>query len=209
MHHFIFTVLIFITAIAFTPGPNALILAATGSQLGFRKSLPAIFGVAITLPTMITVVGLILGATGAYDTIITEILTPCAVIFLLYLAYRTATLPLPSRSSLDAQLSKSPATFWSLSLFQWVNPRTWALSLAVHSIYLPFGVDAGLSPTVATIMMGFIVLPVAFIRSVFWAAMGALMARLLHNRPRLFRLFNIFLACLLIASLYPLLKGVI
>ena len=48
-------------ASAVTPGPNNVMLTASGSAFGFRRSVPHMLGITIGFPVMIFSVGLGLG----------------------------------------------------------------------------------------------------------------------------------------------------
>jgi len=91
-------------------------------------------------------------------------------------------------------------TFLAAALFQWVNPKAWAMALTAVTVYAPSQTIAGL--TLVSVTFGVINLPAVGC----WAMLGQQMRRVLTNAGRL-RAFNTIMAVLLIASLYPVVRG--
>ena len=46
---------------AFMPGPNNALVAASGTNFGFRRAIPHILGISLGFPVMIFIIGLFLG----------------------------------------------------------------------------------------------------------------------------------------------------
>jgi threonine/homoserine/homoserine lactone efflux protein len=160
-----------------TPGPNNLMLMASGANYGFGRTVPHMLGVLIGFMLMCLLVGV--GLTRVFDAfpVIYRVLKLVSVLYLLYLAWRIATAAGPGD---EGAASGSPLTFFQAALFQWVNPKAWAVVAAV------FGIVTGPSITV-------------------WTLAGQQLRRLLTSTLRL-RLFNGLMALLLVASLYPVLS---
>lgn len=177
-----------------TPGPNNLMLMASGANFGFRRTIPHMLGVSIGFVLMIVLVGL--GLVQIFDTYPSSyrILLTASVIYLLYLAWKIATASRPD----TPELTGSPFTFLQAAVFQWVNPKAWAMALTATSVYAPTQ-DLGSILIVAGVF-GLISLPSVS----SWTALGQQIRRWLTSNIRL-RAFNIGMATLLLASLYPLL----
>jgi threonine/homoserine/homoserine lactone efflux protein len=176
-----------------TPGPNNLMLMASGANYGFRRTIPHMLGVAIGFMLMIVLVGL--GLAQVFDAYPASyrILLVASVIYLLYLAWKIATAARPDAP----ELAGSPFTFVQAALFQWVNPKAWAMALTAASVYAPSRSPS--SMVVMALVFGAISLPSVSL----WTALGQQIRRWLTNTVRL-RVFNISMAILLLASLYPL-----
>jgi threonine/homoserine/homoserine lactone efflux protein len=112
----------------------------------------------------------------------------------LYLAWKIATASRPD----TPELTGTPFTFLQAAVFQWVNPKAWAMALTATSVYAP-SQDFGSIVIVAGVF-GLISLPSVS----SWTALGQQIRRWLTSNFRL-RVFNISMATLLLASLYPLL----
>jgi threonine/homoserine/homoserine lactone efflux protein len=181
----------FVTSI--TPGPNNLMLMASGANFGFRRTLPHMLGVGIGFAAMIALVGL--GLAQAFDAWPPgrTLLRVVSLGYTLWLAWRIATAGAPGRSA-----AARPIGFVAAALFQWVNPKAWAMALTAIAVYAPTG-SLGAVLWVAAVF-GAINLPSV----TSWALMGQEMRRWLGTSRRL-RAFNAGMATLLIASLLPVL----
>lgn len=179
-----------------TPGPNNLMLLASGANFGFRRSLPHMFGISIGHSVMVFLVGIgIKQIFDLYPVTYTVLKVGC-VIYLLYLAYKIGT----NRTPPDQANSRAkPFTFLQAAAFQWVNPKAWAMALTALGVYAPP------SPTVSQIAMvaGTFAL-VNFPSITTWVVLGQQMSRFLHTPKRLM-IFNITAGLLLVATLYPIL----
>ena len=186
----------FITA--FTPGPNNTMLLAQGVNFGFRRSLPLIFGVGIGFPLMIACLGFGLGKVFEIYPIIYTALKYIGAAYMIWLAWKVA---MSGPVSAQANAAGKPMTFLQAALFQWVNPKGWAMALTGAAVYT---VPAHylLTLTIVAAVFGVICLPVVMC----WASFGAGMRGFLQDPARV-RVFNIAMAVLLLASLYPVLAG--
>ncbi len=182
----------FVTSI--TPGPNNLMLMTSGANFGFRRTIPHMLGVGLGFVFMVMLVGTgLVGIFEAYPLSYT-VLTGVSIAYLLYLAWKIATSSEPGKAEDGAR----PMTFLQAALFQWVNPKAWAMALTAVTVYAP-------SHSVAAIGLVAIVFGLINIPSVgSWTILGQQMRRFLSNPTRL-RAFNVTMALLLIASLAPLL----
>jgi threonine/homoserine/homoserine lactone efflux protein len=185
---------LFAFASSITPGPNNLMLMASGANYGFKRTIPHLLGVALGFVLMAIVLGT--GLVNLFEKfpITYDILKVGAVIFLLYLAWKIAN---ASPTNLS-QPTGRPFTFLQAALFQWVNPKVWAMALTAISVYAPErNLDGVL---LVALIFGAINLPCVAV----WTTLGQQMTRFL-KKPKQLRLFNRLMAVLLITSLYPVL----
>jgi len=179
-----------------TPGPNNLMLLASGANFGFRRTLPHMFGISIGHSFMVFLVGV--GIKQIFDLYPATytILKVGSVIYLLYLAVKIASNRTPPHQT---SRRAKPFTFLQAAAFQWVNPKAWAMALTALGVYAPP------SPTLAQICMvaGTFAL-VNFPSITTWVLMGQQMSRFL-NTPRRLMIFNVTAGLLLVATLYPIL----
>jgi threonine/homoserine/homoserine lactone efflux protein len=194
--------LIALSAFAFvssiTPGPNNLMLMSSGTNFGFRRTIPHLLGVSIGFTAMIVLIGLgIAEAFSAYP-VVYEVLKIVSVVYLLYLAWHIATASAPSSDDAAIATKAKPMTFIQAALFQWVNPKAWTMALTAVSVYVPpTNKVAGL--IVLALVFGLINLPSVAV----WTVMGSQLRQFLSDHRKL-RVFNVTAALLLVASLYPL-----
>jgi len=177
-----------------TPGPNNLMLMASGANFGVRRTIPHWLGIGIGFTAMVIVVGLGLMNVFEMFPIIYKILKILSVIFLVYLAWKIANAaPLGETGTVG-----KPMTFLQAVAFQWVNPKAWAMALTAITVYSPSQSIVAIITT--ALIFGSINLPSCSI----WMFVGRQIHRFLTNPIRM-RVFNITMSLLLLTSLYPLL----
>lgn len=182
----------FVTSI--TPGPNNLMLMASGANFGLRRTVPHMLGVAIGFTVMIVLVGAgLMELFDAYPVSYT-VLKVFSVVYLLYLAWKITLAAAPDGKTGSGR----PLTFMQAALFQWVNPKAWAMALTAISVYAPSKSLAGVLLVAA--IFGMINLPSIS----FWTVLGKQAQRVLTN-PMRRQAFNGVMAALLVGSLYPVL----
>ena len=176
-----------------TPGPNNVMLASSGLNFGFRRSVPHLLGVNLGFTLMIFLVGVGLGSVFQQTPALYTVLKYAGAAYLLYLAWKIAN----SGEMDDGETRGKPFTFLQAAAFQWVNPKAWVMAVGVIATYTPQnGFFANL--VIATVVCGIVNLPSIGI----WVTFGTALRRVLH-RPAAIRAFNVGMALLLVASLYP------
>ena len=177
-----------------TPGPNNLMLLASGVNHGFRATLPHMMGISVGVFVLLASVGLGLGLLFERVPQLYLVLKWLGVAYLLYLAWCVATAEAPQ----DAAASR-PIGFWGAAGFQWVNPKAWVMAVGAFSNYGPAHSSGAVVLGTAT-LFAVVNLPTISL----WALFGS---RLRHGLriPRYRRIFNSVMAVLLVASLAPML----
>jgi threonine/homoserine/homoserine lactone efflux protein len=190
------TLLVFAFATSITPGPNNLMLLASGVNFGFKRTIPHMFGIGSGFFTLLLGVGLGLGAVVQSLPVLYTILKFTGGAYLVYLAYKIAV----SRSLNAVGGDERPMTFLQAAAFQWVNPKAWVMAVTAMATYTS---PEAYYMTVLIVGIAFAVVNVPSVSS--WAAFGQVMRGWLADPVRL-KWFNITTACLLVASLWPMLK---
>ncbi|WP_421853976.1 LysE family translocator [Oricola sp.] len=189
--------LAFCAIMAGSPGPNNMMMLTSGVRVGTRRSLPLAFGVACGMAILLTAVGLGLGAMFQIVPALKLVMRALSAAFLIWLAWKIATAG-PLRPPEDG----APILgFRTGLLFQWINPKSWAVTTSAVATYLPEG--GGLPFVVAgAAILG----TVALCTTTIWIIFGGYLSRFLHD-PRRATIFNIAMAVLLLASTLPILFG--
>jgi threonine/homoserine/homoserine lactone efflux protein len=182
-----------------TPGPNNLMLMTSGTNFGFRRTLPHMLGVTSGFTLMVFLVGLGLAATLQKVPYAFGLLQIASVAYLLYLAWRIATSVAPVGGA-DPAAAARPMTAFQAVLFQWVNPKAWSMALTSVAVYCGQDRSAATMALVAAVF-GVINLPTVSL----WAFVGSRLVTWLGDPARL-QLFNRCAAALLVASIYPVLR---
>lgn len=193
-----YDILLALVAFAFvssiTPGPNNLMLMASGANFGFRRTIPHMLGIGLGFMLMVLLVGAGLVQVFEAYPVSHVILKIASVAYLLFLAWRIANAA-PAEGPGHAG---RPMTFLQAAAFQWVNPKAWAMALTATTAYAP-------GQTLQAIALVAIVFGCVNLPSVStWTVLGQQMARVLTNRRRL-TVLNWSMAALLVISLYPVL----
>jgi threonine/homoserine/homoserine lactone efflux protein len=179
-----------------TPGPNTMLLLASGVNHGFRATAPLMAGVSIGVLVMLLAVGLGLGQLFLAFPALYTVLKVFSVVYLLWLAWKIASAK-PAVPG-DGETAAPPLTFLEGAGFQWVNPKAWTMCITVASAYtVP-------NRYVESMLIAALVFAAINVPSVMaWAGFGASLRQFLAD-PRRVRIFNITMALLLVASLWPL-----
>lgn len=180
----------FVTSV--TPGPNNMMLLASGVNFGLRRTVPHMLGISLGHALMVFLVGLgLAGLFTAWPPALT-VLKLASVGYMLWLAWKIAHAGAPG----EGRVKPQPMTFLQAAAFQWVNPKAWAMALGAVSAYVT-------EPSVAAYALVAVVFAGVNLPSVsIWAAAGQGLRRWLQAPARL-RVFNWTMAGLLVLSLWP------
>ena len=186
--------IMFATVMFFTPGPNNIMLLSSGLTYGFRRTLPHVVGITIGFAFMVGAVGLGLGTIFITYPVLQTILKYAGVAYLIYLAVHIA---MSGPATPDQDDARGPMTFWGAAMFQWINAKGWVMVIGTITAY------AGIAsfPWNIVIQVGLSLL-LGTLSCAAWAAFGSALRPILTS-PRAVRAFNIVMALLLMASLYP------
>lgn len=197
--HLLWAFLVFAVVMFFTPGPNNIMLLASGLNFGFRRTLPHVAGVTFGYAFMIGVTGLGLGALFSSLPWLQTALKYAGAAYLVYLAYVIARSGPPEPGEAER---RRPMTFLGAALFQWVNAKGWVMAISIITAYAAIAIypwNVGLQVAMS--------LFIGAMSSVAWVLCGTALQPLVKS-PRAVRIFNVTMAILLLASLYPVLAEI-
>ncbi len=181
-----------------TPGPNNMMLLASGANHGMLRSIPYMLGVGLGFVLMLVLVGLGVGQIILANATLYLGLKIFSVAYLLWLAWRIANSGPIARDG--ETRSVRPFRFIEAALFQWVNPKAWAMALTAAATFTrPESYLASIAWI--AIVFGAINIPCISV----WTGFGVALRPLLQDPVRV-RLFNGLMALLLIASIVPTLR---
>ncbi len=181
--------LTYVATMSVTPGPNNLMLAASGVNFGFRRSVPHILGVSVGHGIQVFLIGLALAWMMQWLSAFRWPLVIAGCLYLLWLAWRQAHAGQPGMNP-----KARPLGFIGAVLFQWINPKAWMMVINTVILFLPRngGWQAGV---VLMLWCAAINLPCIAV----WALAGDRL-RMWLRRPVFARLFNGAMALLLAAT---------
>lgn len=178
-------------ALAGSPGPANLSLAATGAAFGARRGVGYLAGLTVGMIGVMAVtasglVGLLLALPGAMPVV-----TVLAGLYFAYLAFRIATAP---PLSADAGDRREPSFVAGL-LLSFVNPKGYA---AMAALFSGFVLVQGSLPLDAAAKIAVLFIVIIAVE-VVWLLGGAALTRFFRE-PRANRVINVSFAVLLLAS---------
>jgi threonine/homoserine/homoserine lactone efflux protein len=186
---------LFASVMAFTPGPNNVLLATSGVNFGFMRTMPHMLGVIIGLDVLLIAgavgVGLLFAAMPQFQIV----LKVAGAAYMLYLAWRVAT---AHHQHGESNAPARPFTFMQAAAFQWINPKAFVAVIGGVALYVRPGhewIDFPLMLGAMTVMtLGAVAL---------WTGFGVALRRFLRDPGRA-RIFNISMALLLVVSIVPM-----
>jgi threonine/homoserine/homoserine lactone efflux protein len=190
------SLILFAFTTSITPGPNNMMLLASGVNFGFRRTIPHMLGIGSGFLSLLLAVGLGLGALIAAFPPVFIALKIAGGLYLLWIAWKIAT----SRQLGESSAGARPMTFLEAAAFQWVNPKAWVMAISAMAAYT---VADAYFTTVLIVAFAFAVVNVPSVST--WAGFGAVLREWLSHPVRL-KWFNISMAILLVLSLWPMLK---
>jgi threonine/homoserine/homoserine lactone efflux protein len=191
MPEFLVPFTLFAIAGSVSPGPNNLMLTASGANFGFRRTLPHILGVCIGFPLMVAAIGIGLGRVFEEVPAVHSALKVAGSAYLLWLAWRIATAGAAEPGDAGAR----PLSFLEAAAFQWINPKAWIMATGAISTFTLAG--EAMLPQVLTIAAIFTLISVP--SATVWTLLGLGIARVLKS-PLGLRLFNLAMGALLALS---------
>ena len=179
-----------------TPGPNNMMLFASGVNFGFRRTIPHMFGIGAGFFSLLLGVGLGLGALLHTVPLVYTLLKFAGGAYLVWIAWKIAT----SRSLSEGKTGVEPMSFLAAAAFQWINPKAWVMAVTAMATYTN---PALYIVSVLIVGLAFAAVNVPSVST--WAGFGSALREWLSDPVRL-KWFNITMAVLLVLSLWPMLK---
>ena len=178
--------LTYVATMSVTPGPNNLMLAASGVNFGFRRTVPHMLGVSIGHGFQVCIVAGLLAWMLAWLEALRQVLVGAGCGYLLWLAWRQARAGEPGQGQ-----RVQPLGFIGAALFQWVNPKAWMMGVNTAILFLPSGSGWWTAASLALVCIA-VNLPCVAV----WAVAGDRLRHRLHD-PLALRAFNLSMAALL------------
>ena len=186
--------IVFAAVMYFTPGPNNIMVLSSGLTYGFRPTIPHIAGITFGCAFMVAAVGLGFGTIFVAYPLLQTILKYAGAAYLVYLA---AAIALSKPVAPGKHDGRRPMTFWGAVLFQWVNVKGWVMVIGTITAYaciasFPWNIAIQVA----------LCLLLGVVSTSIWTLSGSSLSSLMTSQ-RSVRVFNILMAALLLASLFP------
>ncbi len=178
-----------------TPGPNNLMLTASGANFGYRLTLPQVMGCVMGNVALTLVACNGLGQLFAAFPVAQAALRTGGALYLVWLAWKLA------QSRLGDAQALRPLTFLEGVMFQAFNPKSWIRAITLASVFMP----AGANPLTAGLAISGIGAVIGFPCISLWALFGVAMRSVLAD-PRRQRVFNLAMAVALVVLAVDILR---
>jgi threonine/homoserine/homoserine lactone efflux protein len=187
--------MVFAFVSSITPGPNNILLAASGARFGSRRTVAHAGGIWAGMVTLLLLAAAGFGALAATAPALViglQIMAAAALVWTAVGLVRTA----PRGTAAESPAAGRPWSFWQGLGFQYLNPK--ALMMAVTAVAMtPLGAQPSPKLVAAMIAAFMIVsIPCTWV----WVLTGAALRRALHSPARQ-RAFNLAMAALLVATI--------
>ncbi len=167
-----------------TPGPNNVMLTASGATFGFRRTVPHLLGVGFGFVVQLLAVCLGLSVLFTRWPALQTALSWVGAAYLVYLGAR-----LLRSGDAQAQRHSRPVRFYEAAMFQFLNPKAWVMSITSAALFLPQELGLFLRSTYMAVVMEGVGVPCMAV----WALFGSSLKNLLAApRPRM--VFNAVMA---------------
>jgi threonine/homoserine/homoserine lactone efflux protein len=186
--------MLFAFATSVSPGPNNMMLLASGVNFGFRRTVPHMLGIELGFGLLVVASALGLGAIVTGHPGLQLSLKIAGSTYLLWLAWKIAM----SREMADGGKAAQPMGFTAAALFQWVNPKAWAMAVGAAAVYVD---PQALIATTALITLAFMLGGLA--AQPLWTGFGVALRAFLSDPVRL-KWFNITMGALVALSIIPM-----
>jgi len=192
---------LFAFVMSVTPGPNNIMLLASGAQFGYQKTLPHIFGIIIGVACLLFSVLLGLGVMFEGYPELYDLLKVVGSIYLFWLAWQVTTASTDPAALNSKQHKTAPMSLFAALLFQFVNPKAWAMSIGSISTFTLAGeqyIESGLWIMLCFAITGFVAISL-------WAYLGVNIARYLTTSKRK-QVFNYTMGAMTVGTLFFILN---
>lgn len=179
----------FLWVAAITPGPNNMLLTASGANFGFQRSLWLMVGIMIGMQLMLLMVSFGIGGLILLYPSLHLVLKIAGSAYLLWLAWKIATAQYEKLETDNAPAAPMP--FWQGGLLQLINPKAWLMVLGAVASFSLAG--EAYRASVAAISIGLALVNV--LSGIIWLSFGSLIGRILSSR-RAWAIFNLAMGVL-------------
>jgi threonine/homoserine/homoserine lactone efflux protein len=180
-----------------TPGPNNIMLTASGVNFGFVRTIPHMLGIGIGFMVLLLAIGSGIGTLFTLVPGLDLFLKIAGAAYLLWLAWKVAR---SGEISEHVGSTAKPMTFVQAAAFQWINPKAWVMAVSAMALFVR-PENAVFDVLMITVVFGFVNVPCVSA----WAAFGHALRGFLRDPVRA-RIFNIAMAILLVASIVPMVR---
>ena len=155
-----------------TPGPNNVMLTASGATFGFRKTVPHILGICAGFSVVLLAVCAGLDALFTRWPDIQTVLRWAGAAYLIYLGWRILR-----SGETQAADSRKPLTVIEAAGFQFLNPKAWVMTLTAAAMFLPRELGLLTACAYMVAIMAIVNLPCITVWALFGSSLRGFLAK--------------------------------
>jgi len=155
-----------------TPGPNNVMLTASGANFGFRRTVPHILGIVFGFSVVLLAVCAGLDALFTRWPNLQTALRWAGALYLVYLGWRILR-----SGEAGTGHSPKPLTLVEAAAFQFLNPKAWVMTLTAAAMFLPRELGFLTACTYMVAVMAIVNLPCITIWALFGSSLRGYLAR--------------------------------
>jgi threonine/homoserine/homoserine lactone efflux protein len=176
---------------SFTPGPNNVLLWASGATFGFRRTVPHVIGTALGLGAMALVSGAGIAAVVSSVPQLGVAMRLAGSVYLVWLAWQIVRSGALKQGSVARPLGVGGAM-----AFQVLNPKAWIFALGAMTTFRPEALPVVTGTFLVALAMMSMIIPAASV----WAGAGDAMSRWLSGE-RTRRVVSLVLGAMVIGTI--------
>ncbi len=180
------------TLMGSTPGPNNVMLTASGVNFGFARTIPHMLGIACGHTVLVMMACLSLGEIFVRYPLAQRSLKIAGFCYLLYLSWRI----LMSSSNSENKGRSRPLNFYEAMLFPLINPKAWVFVTTTAVLFLPKGETGVL---MNAFLLSFASGTIVILCEALWVGFGHALRKFLRN-PVSLQIFNAVIAAALVGT---------
>lgn len=180
----------YLAVMSITPGPNNVMVTASGATFGYRATVPHILGIGAGAAVQVALVCLGLGEVFERFPVLHTAMAWAGAAYLVYLAWR-----LVGAQAVAGKSAARPVSWPQAAAFQAVNPKAWVMAITTAAVFLPREGSVVLSAAVVALLFVLVNVPCVSV----WALFGSAMRGLLQ-RPACRLAFNVTMSALLLIT---------
>lgn len=176
---------------SFTPGPNNILLWASGATFGFRRTVPHVVGTALGIGLMALVAGAGIAALVSEVPQLGVAMRLAGSVYLVWLAWQIVRSVALKEGSVARPLGVGGAM-----AFQVLNPKAWIFALGAMTTFRPEALPVVSGTVLVALAMMSMIIPAASV----WAGAGEAMSRWLSGE-RTRRVVSLVLGAMVIGTI--------
>ncbi len=177
----------YLTVMSITPGPNNVMVTASGAAFGYRATVPHILGIGAGVALQTALVCLGLGALFERFPVLHTAMAWTGAAYLLYMAWRLSIAP-----AVSGKPATRPISWEEAAAFQAVNPKAWVMAMTTAAVFLPRQGPIAAATALVALLFLLINVPCVSVWALFGSSLRGWLAR-----PGYRRAFNVTMSALL------------